>query len=292
MSASNQPPGRPAEGRDGAGLPKRSPGASPLAAAGARAGETAAPANGGAKYTIKRLGTRPARRGRRAVVIAAAVAVLASGGSALAFLSQPAGHADRAEPLLTPVRTRTLPAPPAPVRRPPPRPPAAPGHRPAAASTKVVGVGCPSDHGDTVTFDNAPTGPGWMTAGGGWTGDGCDGSTLWTMDPNGNQPVPSTLTWRFSPTGAARCTLAVFVPTLNALGVSDYSVSVGPPGASQVVATVPVRQSAEAGQWLTLGTFPLSGPLLEITTAPMPAAPGPGHHGAVAASAARAVCTS
>jgi hypothetical protein len=131
-----------------------------------------------------------------------------------------------------------------------------------------------------------------MTAGGGWTGDGCDGSTLWTMDPNGNQPVPSTLTWRFSPTGAARCTLAVFVPTLNALGVSDYSVSVGPPGASQVVTTVPVRQSAEAGQWLTLGTFPLSGPSLEITTAPMPAAPGPGHHGAVAASAARAVCTS
>jgi hypothetical protein len=54
---------------------------------------------------------------------------------------------------------------------------------------------------------------------------------------------------------------------------------------------VPVRQSAEAGRWLTLGTFPLSGPLLEITTAPMPAAPGPGHHGAVAASAARAVCT-
>ena len=157
---------------------------------------------------------------------------------------------------------------------------------------KIVGVGCPNDHGDTVTFDNAPTGPGWMTAGGGWTGNGCDGSTLWTMDPNGNQPVPSTLTWRFSAAGAARCTLAVFVPTLNALGVSDYSVSVGPPGASRVVAAVPVRQSAEAGQWLTLGTFPLSGPSLEITTAPMPAARGPGHHGAVAASAARAVCTS
>lgn len=274
-----------------------------MAVAGARAGETAAPANGaesrttgagptvsgGAKYTIKRLGARPARSNPRFVVIAAAVALLASGGAALAFLSQPAGHAHRAEPLLTPARSPALPAP---VRRPPPSPPGAPGHGPAAASTKVVGVGCPSDYGDTVTFDNAPTGPGWMPAGGGWTGDGCDGSTLWTMDPNGNQPVPSTLTWRFSAAGAARCTLAVFVPTLNALGVSDYSVSVGPPGASQVVAAVPVRQSTAAGQWLTLGTFPLSGPSLEITTAPMPDAPGPGHHGAVAASAARAVCTS
>jgi hypothetical protein len=270
-----------------------------MAVAGARAGETAAPANGGgAKYTIKRLGTPPARKGRRAAVIAAAVALLASGGSVLAFLSQPAGHADRAEPLLTPVRSRALPAPPARARRPPPGPSATPGHGPAvapghgpAASTKVVGVGCPSDDGDTVVFDDAPTGPGWMIAGGGWTGNGCDGSTLWTMDPNGKQPAPSTLTWRFSAAGAARCTLAVFVPTLNALGVSDYLVSVGPPGASQVVAAVPVRQSAEAGQWLTLGTFPLSGPSLEITTAPMPAAPGPGHHGAVAASAARAVCT-
>jgi hypothetical protein len=260
-----------------------------MATAGARAGETAAPVNGGgAKYTIKRLGTRPARRSRRAVVVAAAVALLASGGAALAFLGQPAGHADRAKQLVAPVRSRALPAP---VRQPPPGPPAAPGHGPAAASMKVAGVGCPSDHGNTVTFDNAPMGPGWMLAGGGWTGNGCDGSTLWTMDPNGNQPVPSTLTWKFSAAGAARCTLAVFVPTLNALGVSDYSVSVGPPGASQVVAAVPVRQSAAAGQWLTLGTFPLSGPSLEITTAPMPAGPGPGHHGAVAASAARAVCT-
>jgi hypothetical protein len=152
-------------------------------------------------------------------------------------------------------------------------------------------VGCPSHGGETVTFDSAPAGPGWIPAGGGWTGDGCDGSTLWTMDPNGHQPVPSTLTWRFRPADAAWCTLAVFVPTINALGVSDYSVSVGPPEASRVVAAVPVSQSAEAGQWLTLGSFPVSGSSLEITTAPLPGASGHGHHGAVAASAARAVCT-
>src|SRR6185437_9970404 len=107
MSAPNQPPARPAEGQGGASLPKRSPGASPMATAGARVGETAAPVNGGgAKYTIKHLGTRPARRGRRAVVVPAAVALLASGGAALAFLSQPAGHADRAKQLLAPVRSR------------------------------------------------------------------------------------------------------------------------------------------------------------------------------------------
>jgi translation initiation factor IF-2 len=152
-------------------------------------------------------------------------------------------------------------------------------------------VGCPSDGGGAVTFSNAPKGPGWTPAGGGWTGNGCDGSTLWTMDPNGKQPAPSTLTWTFNTAGASRCTLAVFVPTQNALGVSDYSVSVGPAAASQVVGAVPVSQSAEAGQWLTLGTYPVSGSLVEITTAPAPGASGPGHHGAIAASAARAACS-
>ena len=149
-------------------------------------------------------------------------------------------------------------------------------------------MGCP---GPGVIPDNAPTGPGWTPAGGGWTGNGCDGSTLWTMDPNGNQPVPSTLTWTFNSAGASQCTLAVFIPMQNALGVSDYSVSVGPPGASQVIGTVPVSQPAAAGQWLTLGAFPVSGSSLQITAAPAPGASGRGHHGAIAASAARAVCS-
>lgn len=130
-----------------------------------------------------------------------------------------------------------------------------------------------------------------MPAGDGWTGDGCDGSTLWTMDPNGKQPVASTLTWTFSLSGASWCTLAVFVPSANAQGVSDYSVAVGTQAASRVVADVPVKQSDLAGQWLTLGSFPVSGPSLEITTAPEPGASEHGHHGAIAASAARAVCT-
>lgn len=159
-------------------------------------------------------------------------------------------------------------------------------------SQEVVGVGCPGHGEQAVTLDNAPAGPGWVRAGGGWTGDGCDGSTLWTMDPNRHQPAPSTLTWVLSPMpGASLCTLAVFVPTQNALGVSQYTVSDGPPAPGRALAVVPVSQAAEAGQWLTLGTFPVSGAPLEITAAPAPGAAGPGHHGAIAASAARARCT-
>ena len=264
-----------------------------MAAAGAKAGEAAAPAGGSAEYTMKHLGTRPARRSRRTITITTAVALLAASGVALASVIQLGGHAGRAgaAPSRASAQPGAVSAPSAPARRAPSASPAPHGRGPAQ-SLEVVGVGCPNDSEEAVTLDNAPTGPGWMPAGGGWTGNGCDGSTLWTMDPNGNQPAPSTLTWRFSPAaGAARCTLAVFVPTQNALGVSDYSVSIGRTATGRVVAAVPVRQATETGQWLTLGTFPVSGSRLEITTAPVPGASGPGHHGAIAASAARARCT-
>lgn len=290
-----------------------------MAAAGARAGEAVSPptddepttefATVGAPYTIKHLGTRPARKHPRVLAIAAATVLLASGGAALA-LGRPGGHrqgtqASRAAPSATAAGPRAMPV----AARPTQKAHAAPRMAPSSGGgpMKVVGVGCPSVAGDQVTFNNAPMGPRWAPAGGGWTGNGCDGTTLWTMNPGGKQPVPSTLTWRFNAAGATRCTLAVFVPTLNALGMSDYSVSVGPPATSRVVAAMPISQSAAAGQWLTLGTFQVSGDSIEITAAPMPggpggpARPGPGHpgpshssaghNGAIAVSAASAFCT-
>jgi len=292
MSAPTGPSGRPADERGGTALPQREPGASPLAAAGAKAGEAAAPAGRRrAEYMIKRLGVRPARGSWRIAAITAAIVLLAAGGVALASF-RAGGHARRAAPSLAPAQRQAVPtqsAPSAPARRAPSASPAHQGHGPAG-SLEVVGVGCPSAGDDAITVDNAPASPGWMPAGGGWTGNGCDGSTLWTMDPSGKSER-SSLTWKFSPAaGAARCTVAIFVPTQNALGVSDYSVSIGPEAKGRVVADVPVRQGIEAGQWLTLGSFPVSGSPLEITTAPLPGASGPGHHGAIAASAARARC--
>src|SRR5882724_11686614 len=96
MSAPSGPPGRPADDRGGAELPKREPGASPMAAAGAKAREAAAPAGGSAEYTMKHLGTRPARRSRRTITITTAVALLAASGVALASVIQLGGHAGRA----------------------------------------------------------------------------------------------------------------------------------------------------------------------------------------------------
>jgi len=174
----------------------------------------------------------------------------------------------------------------------------------AAALTEVAGIGCPQGN---VIVANAPTGPGWTASGGGWTGDGCDGSAVWTMDPNGNQPVPSTLTWEFGlAAGVSHCTLAVFVPTRKALGVGQYAVFAGAGTTAADIASVAINQAAAAGQWVTLGSYPVQGTSLEIQVAPAAGTagtPDPGAHGhkhdtgkgpgqnsAIAASAARAAC--
>ena len=141
-----------------------------------------------------------------------------------------------------------------------------------------------------MTLTSAPAGPGWQIAGGGWTGDGCDGSAAWTMDPS-QHPDPSTVSWTFSPAGMSQCAVAVFIPTQNALGLTEYSVFTGPPASGQAAAAVLVSQADAAGQWLALGTFQVTQAWLEVTATPVPGASGDGHNGAIAASAASALCS-
>jgi hypothetical protein len=176
------------------------------------------------------------------------------------------------------------------------------------AGPEIAGVGCPNSQSNGVNLDAASSGPGWTAAGGGWTGNGCDGSAVWTMDPNGNQATPSALTWFFDPgAGVSHCRLAVFVPTQNALGTGDYAIYNG----TTTLRAVSVDQAANAGQWVRLGSYPATGTSLQIQFRPAIAAltasgPGPkgngpgrsapaghlapGHNAAVAASAASANC--
>jgi hypothetical protein len=187
---------------------------------------------------------------------------------------------------------------------------------------EVAGVGCPRSQHDGISLAGAGTGPGWTTAGGGWAGNGCDGSSVWTMDPNGASP--STLTWFFYPSmRASSCQLAVFVPSQNALGAGDYRISAG----SASLGSVSIDQAGSEGQWVPLGSYPVTGGMLTVQlqpgTATLTAATGgnggsgsngngkgpgngghgpgngggsggsggPGHNAAVAASAARARCS-
>jgi hypothetical protein len=246
----------------------------------------------------------------------AAVALLAAGGAALLAAHQAPGH--RApDAAASPTPANPLPANPVPSVSPPvQRAPSAPvpgknSHAPRThgplAWLEVAGVGCPHDQDDGVLLGNAPTGPGWTTADGGWTGNGCDGGAVWTMNPNGNQPISSALTWKFIPAlGVSQCTLAVFVPTQNALGTGNYAIFAGNSAGMRSIATILVDQAASAGQWITLGRYLVSGTSLEIQLAPAigtASGPGqgahgrnhvigvaPGHNAAIAASAASARC--
>jgi hypothetical protein len=235
-------------------------------------------------FTINRLGPRPPRPPRlgRALAAGAGLAALACGG--LVLLAGPGSHPAR-HAAAAPRPPRTGPAAARPPRASAPasaaprsaRPhPAHPTARPAAAVTQIAGVGCPDGLGGTVTLAAAAQGPGWSAAGGGWTGDGCDGSSAWTTVTPADQAAPSSLTWSFHPApGASRCTVAVFVPTENALGEADYTVAAG----TGVLGTVPVDQAASAGQWITLGRYPVAGTGLSVQLTPGTAtltAAGPG----------------
>ena len=251
--------------------------------------------------------------GRRAAVAAAAVTLVAA-GTAVA-LTRPAAHTyASARPRTTPSVSKDVPRAPTVPRHPVasvPRMTSTPRVTSTPQSTsgpRVAGVGCPGSQDNGVTVTTARPGRPWTAGQGGWTGNGCDGASVWTMNPAGKQPSPSTLTWWFgAPPGVSRCTLSVYVPTQNALGQAGYAVSTGY-GSS--LGTVTIDQAANAGSWVVLGTFSAAGSGYQIQLMPevaeltaagpagkgrgMPAAKPapPGHNSAIAASAAAATCSS
>lgn len=254
-------------------------------------------------FTITRLGPRLTPRGapRRArwrpspglVGVTATAIVLAGLAAGGAVLMEPAGHHEASVPsaplpgagqsmanhggrmhmrtrLAGPARTSPWPAPASPRRVPMTGKAHAPvvvPHlvRPARMGAEVAGVGCPNSPNDGISLADASTGPGWTTAGGGWAGNGCDGSSVWTMDPNGNQASPSTLTWFFYPSmQASSCRLSVFVPSRNALGVGTYQVSAG----SASLGGMSIDQAGSQGEWVSLGSYPAAGGMLTVQLLP------------------------
>jgi Helix-turn-helix domain len=261
----------------------------------------------------------PSWRGRRVAVAVAAAALVAAGS--VAVLALPAGHGSPVtgrqtapgiqERVISPSLRQRLLVPSIPEQQTGSQtvPPTGSGRSAAPQVTSVAeiaGVGCPDSRDAGVTLDAAKSGPPWMAAHGGWTGNGCDGASVWTMNPAG-KPSPSTLTWSFGGTAnVSQCTLSVFVPAQNALGQAEYAVFSGSDG----LGTVTIDQAAEAGHWVALGSFSATGsgytiqlmPQATTLTAAGPAGPGvgrgkaaaaspPGHNSAIAASAAAMTCS-
>jgi hypothetical protein len=153
-----------------------------------------------------------------------------------------------------------------------------------AVDREVAGVGCPHGRGDGVALVAAKPGPPWIPAEGGWTGDGCDGRSVWTLDPAGDGPLSRTFTWFFHDEAiVSRCTVSVFVPGRGPLGRASYVVF-GRSGG--LLGTLTVDQPAKAGQWIVLGSFADS----EYEIRLMPATTTV-RDSAVAASAAAVTCS-
>jgi hypothetical protein len=276
------------------------------------------------EFSITRLGPDPgpgpgpqSPRGRRPLLryrLATLMAVAALAGTGTVLLSRPAGHAPPSAAPRSPVRAaadgRATPADgraaagrPAPSQGGTASVPQ-PGHRvtPPVATTAVAGIGCPDGLGQDVTVTAATAGPQWLPAPGGWTGNGCNGDSAWTLGTPVSALVP-TLTWFFHPgQGTSLCTLAVYVPTLNAVGAADYAIANG----NGVLSTVRVNQAAAAGRWARLGRYRVAGLMMSIQFTPLaatlptvgPAALTPAGlpapvtaGGPVAVSAARATCS-
>ena len=288
-----------------------------------------------ARTVLLSLGYVP--RQRRTAIVAAAAALVAAAAGAFLWAGWPGSPtAHRVPPAAAPgtagpgamAPATAVPSPSrGPSTRAAARPPASP--RPGAArpspvaartaggasltgqsaALAVAGVGCPDNQDDGFDLAGGPPGPGWTDTAGGWAGNGCDGAAVWTQATPGGPGTANSFTWFFHPgPGASACTLAVFVPTMDANGTGDYTVYAGAV-AGTGERTVPVDQATSAGQWVTLGRFPASAtPLLVQLTPASPAAstgaaapagpPGqaakaadanpavpPGHNSAIAASA-------
>jgi hypothetical protein len=266
------------------------PGGAETAAAGDAPGGAGRPAHGRAAWP---------RRGA-AVVLATGLAV--GGAVLLARLAGPgARHVAAPRPLPRVLRVGVPPsreAAPAPASSPvrvPPAPSTSVSAAPPVPVTEIAGIGCPDGLGRDVTQNASVIGPGWIGTDGGWTGNGCDGSSEWTVGILGDLTGPSTLTWAFHPaTGTSRCTLAVYVPEQDALGEGEYAIS----GATGVLGNVLVNQAAAVGQWFALGTYRVAGSSMTVQLTPqsgtsatqidLPALTVPDR---VGASAARATCS-
>ncbi|WP_030247092.1 hypothetical protein [Streptomyces sp. NRRL S-350] len=140
---------------------------------------------------------------------------------------------------------------------PPPAKPVQPAPPPPPTYNGVAGPGCGGSTSMQLIgwYDNGQEG--WRKNSGGYTGDGCSGGfTSVPMSGDANDDKSNSVVWTFN-TGSlttGTCQLSVYVPNgdLKAVGGAPTYYTVQNK-------TFPVNQVASRGQWVSAGSFPLSG---------------------------------
>ena len=158
----------------------------------------------------------------------------------------------------------------------------------AGAWSRITGPGCPPDtDGAQVDVDK-----GWTLADGGWTGGGCNGTSVMTALSNSATWWNLTVGWAFEPHGSstpATCELSVYIPdSPDASGTATYVVL------GKNIDNLPplpdltrrqVQQAGHRGSWVSLGTFDFPEGVVNLELYNV--GPGTAH---IAADSARATC--
>jgi hypothetical protein len=130
----------------------------------------------------------------------------------------------------------------------------------AAGYAAVAGWDCPGT--GTSGFEARGRQASWYTvAEGGWAQDGCHGTfEVMPISANaGTNDQAQSAVWWFVPHGATRCVVMVYVPrqssaTYRPAPSAQFYVMAGRSG--QRFAQFVVDQSAKAGSWVEVGTYP------------------------------------
>ncbi|MEV7601203.1 hypothetical protein AB0O91_27945 [Kitasatospora sp. NPDC089797] len=160
---------------------------------------------------------------------------------------------------------QTKPQQPAPQQpAPPPAKPTQPAPPPAPTYHGVAGPGCGGSTSmqQSGWYDDGQKG--WRKNSGGYTGDGCGGGfTSMPMSGAANKDDNSnTVVWTFTtgPLTTGSCRLSVYVPNGDLKSVGGAPTYYTVQGRS-----FEVNQVSYRGQWVSAGTFPLSGGRIAVT---------------------------
>jgi hypothetical protein len=150
---------------------------------------------------------------------------------------------------------------------------------PALGFVAVAGWDCAATA--TSGFEATGRAPSWNTiAVGGWAQDGCHGDfeAMPIADQASPDPQDPSAVWWFAPRAVTHCSIAVFVPdrggaTYRAATAVRFDVLAGRGG--QGFAQFVVDQSAHAGSWVVVGTYPTTSSGIAVLMVSQAATPSP-----------------
>ncbi|MEV4615658.1 hypothetical protein AB0K43_24155 [Kitasatospora sp. NPDC049258] len=223
-------------------------------------------------------------------------AVPAAGGAAVVPVTAPGNN-----PGTDPGRTTTPAVPSTPVAVPPVQPTPKPTTPPAAAPsyTGIGGAWCNSASVSFSQYGWWEGSHGWFTQTGGFAGASCNGKfTSMPMSGSATKDDGNSVVWTFrtAPVTSGTCKISVYIPNNKDIRVvggapAYYTVQSGSAPGSGTIGSFGVNQVKNLGQWVSAGSFTLTGGYISVMLHTRGVDFDGANHAHLAAAAARADCS-